>query len=180
MQTSRRIFAVFLASPSDVKKEREISANVVANVNRSVANRLGWHIDLHRWEETPPSFGRPQDSINPLLDQCDLFIGLLWRWWGQPTGAHSSGFEEEFERAKARRKTGGVPEIWLMSLGIGRSGAKDPGGQLKKVIEFRELQTRLNEVKYANVKNADDWGSKLQSWLSQYVLELASNHPEHL
>src|SRR5205814_8313525 len=141
-------FTVFLHSPSDVEKERGVAGDVVDFVNKSVANQLGWHIDLHRWDETPPSFGRPQDSINPLVDECDLFIGLLWRWWGQTTGVHSSGFEEEFERAMARRKASGVPEIWLMFKDIGRSGTKDPGGQLKKVIEFRELQIRLNEVKF--------------------------------
>lgn len=157
-----------------------MAENVVDEINKSVANRIGWHIDLRRWEETPPSFSRPQDSINPLVDECDLFIGLLWRRWGQPTGAHSSGFEEEFERAKARRKIGGVPEIWLMFKEIGRNGTRDPGKQLKKVIKFRERQIRLNEVKFAEVKNIEDWRSKLRQWLLQHILKYAEEHPEML
>jgi len=178
MSTSRRIFTVFLASPSDVEKERSIAGNVVDFVNKSVANQVGWHIDLHRWEETPPSYGRPQDSINPLVDNCDLFIGLLWRWWGQATGVHSSGFEEEFERAKLRRKSTGNPEIWLMFKEVGRTKMKDPGDQLKKVVEFREAQIRLKDVKFTTVRDTVDWQSKLQSWLSQHLLDYASKHPD--
>src|SRR6185437_3642492 len=104
-----------------------IAEDVAAFVNKSVANRSGWQIELHRWEDTPPSFGRPQDSINSLVDECDLFIGLLWKWWGLATGDHSSGFEEEVERAKARRKTSGVPEICLIFKDVEQGGIEDPG-----------------------------------------------------
>jgi hypothetical protein len=77
MQASRHIFTVFLASPNDVVKERRAAEEVVEWVNKSVANDLGWQIEIHVWEETLPSFGRPQISINPLVDKCDLFIGLV-------------------------------------------------------------------------------------------------------
>jgi hypothetical protein len=178
MQVSRRIFTVFLASPSDVEEERTIAEIVVGFVNKSVANRSGWQIDLRRWEETPPSFGRPQDSINPLVNECDLFIGLLWERWGQPTGVYSSGFEEEFELAKARRKSGGVPEIWLIFKDVDPSKMKDPGKELSKVIEFRESQIRLKEVKFQPVRHAQDWKEKLQSWLTAYILDFAAQHPD--
>ena len=151
---------------------------VVGFVNKSVANRSGWQIDLRRWEETPPSFGRPQDSINPLVNECDLFIGLLWERWGQPTGDYSSGFEEEFELAKARRKSGGAPEIWLIFKDVDPSNMKDPGKELSKVIEFRESQILLKEVKFQPVRHAQDWKEKLQSWLTAYILDFAAQHPD--
>lgn len=178
MQRSRQIFTIFLASPSDVDVERGIAESAVEFVNKSIANRIGWHIDLHRWEDTPPSFGRPQASINPLVDECDLFIGLLWQWWGQPTGGYSSGFEEEFERAKARRRTSGNPEIWLMFKDFDQSKKNDPGEQLKKVIEFQESQIQLGEVRFAKVKDTEDWKERLQLWLPQRLLEFTSQHPE--
>jgi hypothetical protein len=178
MPTSRRIFTVFLASPSDVETERGTAENVVDIVNKSVANRVGWHIDLRRWEDMPPSFGRPQDSINPLVKECDLFIGLLWERWGQPTGIYSSGFEEEFELAKARRRSDGVPEIWLTFKDVDLSKMKDPGKELTKVIEFRESQIRLAEVTFKRIKDAQDWTEKLRSWLTEYILDFASQHPE--
>src|ERR1035438_5031378 len=104
MQTTRRVLNVFLASPTDVAKERAVAEEVVATVNKLIGRHLGWHIELQRWEDTVPGFGRPQALINPMVDECDLFVGLLWERWGQPSGEHSSGFEEEFERARERRK----------------------------------------------------------------------------
>jgi hypothetical protein len=79
MSASRRIFKVFLASPSDVAKERRAAEEIVEWVNKSVANELGWQVEIHLWEETLPLFCRPQVSINPLVDECDLFIGQVAR-----------------------------------------------------------------------------------------------------
>ena len=91
MQTTRRVLNVFLASPADVAKERAVAEEVVASINKLAGRRLGWHIELHKWEDTAPGFGRPQALINPMVDECDLFVGLLWERWGQPSGEHSSG-----------------------------------------------------------------------------------------
>src|SRR6266581_3527040 len=102
MQTSARVLNVFLASPSDVGDERLAAEAVISDLNKITGRRLGWNIHLDKWEDTPPGFGRPQDIINPAVDTCDLFIGLLWQHWGLATGKYSSGFEEEFERARLR------------------------------------------------------------------------------
>src|SRR3954470_18165980 len=107
MQTTRQILSVFLASPSDVTEERKATQEVVDTINSTVSRDLGWSIDLLVWENTSPGYGRPQELINPLVDVCGLFIGLLWERWGQPSGEHTSGFEEEFERARKRRKSEG-------------------------------------------------------------------------
>ena len=173
MERSRQTYVVFLASPSDVNKERDSAEEVIDLVNKSVANPVGWHIDLNRWEETPPAFGRAQATINPLVDECDLFIGLLWERWGQPTGEYSSGFEEEFERAKARRRLEGKPEIWLFFKHVDKSRLVDPGEHLRKVIEFKEAQMRLNEVKFGEVRSAKDWEKKLHLWLPKHLLGFA-------
>jgi hypothetical protein len=136
MHATRRILSVFLASPNDVAFERTLAEEVVSSVNRLAGPYLGWQIDLKKWEDTAPGYGRPQEIINPMVDECDLFIGLLWGRWGQPSGTYSSGFEEEYQRARARRKAQNKPEIWLFFKQVDESQLNDPGDQLKKVIEF--------------------------------------------
>jgi hypothetical protein len=113
MPATSNVLRVFLASPGDVLAEREIAEEVVGSINK-VIRRFSWHIDLHKWEDTPHGFGRPQVQINPMVDECDLFIGLLWQRWGPPSGQYSSGFEEEYERARTSRKASSRPEIWLV------------------------------------------------------------------
>jgi len=65
---------------------------------------------------------------------------------GQQTGKYSSGFEEEFERALARRKATGEPEIWLVFRRPIPDKIKDPGPELSRVLEFRSRLASLREV----------------------------------
>jgi Domain of unknown function (DUF4062) len=162
---------------SDVGEERKQAEEVVAYVNTLVGPRFGWHIELNKWENRVPGYGRPQALINPLVDECDIFIGLLWERWGQPSGMHSSGFEEEFERAKNRRKSSGVPDIWLVFKEVASEKLKDPGDQLKRVLEFRKSEEALQEVLFKSVRDLDDWKIKLQTWFFEHIFERAQLPP---
>src|SRR5665647_1604702 len=82
----------------------------VDSVNRAVARTLGIQLELLGWEDVLPGASRPQELINDDVDRCQLFVGMLHKRWGTPTGTHSSGFEEEFERAKSRHRGTGQPE----------------------------------------------------------------------
>jgi len=97
---------------------------------------------------------------------------LLWERWGQPTGSFSSGFEEEFQRARDRRKSSGEPEIWLCFKKVDPERLKDPGAQLTKVLDFRQSQIALGEVLFRDVTDIHDWRTKLQTWLIEYLLAL--------
>jgi Domain of unknown function (DUF4062) len=109
---------LFLASPGDLGEERRCAKRAVEEVNLSVGRQINWRVELFGWEDTMPGFYRPQSRINEDVDRCDLFVGMLWKRWGQPPGDsnYQSGFEEEFERAKERRNREGRPEIWLFGL----------------------------------------------------------------
>jgi hypothetical protein len=98
-----REIVVFVASPGNLLDERVSVRRAADSVNASVGSKFGVRLDVTGWEEVQPEFGRPQEQINHLVEDCDIFIGLVNRRWGSPTGTHSSGFEEEFERAVARR-----------------------------------------------------------------------------
>jgi SOS response regulatory protein OraA/RecX len=172
MQTTLRILKVFLASPSDVKPERAAAEKLVNDMNKLV-REFGWQILLYMWEDEVPAFGRPQETINANVDECAVFVGLLWEKWGTRTGAYSSGFEEEFERALARRKANGEPEIWLLFKAVDPDKVKDPGPQLSKVLEFRNKQGSVQEVFYNDVADRDEWKSKLSNWLWLYVTQRA-------
>jgi HEAT repeat protein len=170
-QKTRRILSVFLASPGDVFPERNIAVEVVHRINKLIGPRLGWHIDLHRWEDTKPAYGRPQSIINPAVDACDLFIGLLWERWGQATGIYTSGFDEEFQRAKARRESTGEPEIWLVFKTPRPDKVADPGSELTKVLAFRDAQRLSHQILYREIVNTEDWRTNLYEWLVEHLFE---------
>jgi hypothetical protein len=172
MQTTLRVLKVFLASPDDVKPERTAAEALVNSINKHINSSIGWHIALYKWEDAVPGYGRAQELINAAVDDCALFVGLLWERWGQPTGKYSSGFEEEYERALARRKKTDAPEIWLVFKAPNPEKVKDPGPELSKVLEFRR-QGSAREVFYRDVIDADDWKTKLQNWLWDSVVKRA-------
>lgn len=108
---ARSILPVFLSTPGDLQGLRKASIHVVDSLNDVFGPSLGWYIDLRRWEDKLPQYGRPQDIINPEIDSCELLIAALYKEWGSSTGKYSSGFEEEFERARKRKRETGTPEI---------------------------------------------------------------------
>ena len=116
MAASRKILKVFIASPGDLGDERVIAKFVVDEFNNIWAEAFGYHVELVGWEDAVSVFGRPQSVINKDLEDCELFVGLLWRRWGTPPdigGPYSSGFEEEYEISVDRRQKLRKPEISL-------------------------------------------------------------------
>lgn len=144
----RRVLTVFVASPGDVGDERKALGVVASRINRITARDWGWEIDLRGWEDTLPGHARPQSLINPDVEACDVFIGVLWKRWGTETGTHTSGFEEEFLLAKSLADTGNGPEIMLYLRDIDASSQQDPGPQLKKVLDFRREVTGSRQLLY--------------------------------
>lgn len=170
--STRNVLIAFIASPGDVTPERNKAKEVVEELNHSL-KFINWQIDLLGWEDTLPGASRPQELINKDVDACHLFIGVLWRRWGSSTGKYSSGFEEEFERARKRWQETNSPERWLAFKEIDSETLKDPGEQLKRVIEFREEQINLREVLFKDFTDTDDWAKQLNRWLLKYVLASA-------
>lgn len=168
---SRRVLSVFIASPGDVVEERQVVGHVVDELNRGIGRRLGCHIDLLGWEETTAGFGRPQDKINAELDQADVFVGILHKRWGSPTGqAYDSGFEEEFERAIQRRRiTRDSPEFLLAFKRV--NDIADPGPQLRRVLEFKKRLIESKEVFFKEVDDPVDWERVVRQHLINIIFE---------
>lgn len=169
----RNVLTVFLASPGDLKPERNIARELVERINKVISRRVDWHIELLGWEDTLPGYSRPQDIINKDVDCCDLFLGLLWKRWGQSTGKYTSGFHEEFLRARKRCMDSGIPEIWLFFKTIGSDSLEDPGEQLKNVLKFKKEQIEKKELLFKEFADPQSWERVIYDQLMTYVLALA-------
>ena len=149
------------------------SANAVVEFNESWADELGYHIELFGWEETVPGYGRPQDLINPKLDLCDLFIGLIWMRWGTPPSLDentSSGFYEEYKRALARRESSEKPEISIYFKHVDDQCLLDPGDELKKVLKFQETIVNEKKILFGKFTTIEKIGILTRKCLNENVL----------
>ena len=162
-ETILRVIRVFIGSPGGLDIERQAAARIVDQVNRSHAEHWGCQINLIGWEITLPGYSRAQSLINQDLDKCEYFVGVLWDHWGSPPdageGQYSSGFEEEFERARERVETSLMKDIALFFKEIATAQLKDPGDSLKQVLAFRERCTKARKPLFKQFKEVEDFDS---------------------
>ncbi len=165
----RNVLTVFVASPGDVAEERKLARKAADAANRTL-RLFGWQIDLRGWEDTLPGYGRAQEKINADVRTCDLFIGLLHTRWGTPTGEFSSGFEEEYRLATELRRGGPGPEICLFFKRPPAAQLKDPGDQLKKVLDFRAGVEAAREVLFKEFRHVREWRQLFTELLIDHVV----------
>jgi len=161
---------VFIASPSDCEVERQLVREAVRHVSDHVAHTQGCHIQAVGWEDEPPRAGRPQDVINHQVDECDWALFFLNRRWGSPTGTHTSGFHEEFCRARERYRQTGAPHVALFFRDVPASIVADPGEQLQQNLAFRDAIFGSKEFLVKTYRSPEDLPDMLRGYMSEWVL----------
>ena len=177
MPSARTILYAFIASPGDLERERETIHEVVSEFNKSWAESLSCQIELAGWEEATPGYIRPQERLNQDVDKCDLFIGMLGKRWGTPPdndGKYSSGFEEEFERAKTRREQSGVsPEIFMLfKKGAFDKSKGDSIKDIRKIEHLRETLDKGKKIFYKDFSTTEDLKEVVNKCFIKYVTDL--------
>lgn len=161
---------VFMASPSDAAEERA-AIRAVADETNSLLADYDVRFRVAGWEHTLPAAGRPQGLINPAVERCDMFIGLLNRRWGSATGEYSSGFEEEYTLAQARHDRSGAPTIHLFFAELPTSLLEDPGTSLKQVLAFKEKIISERIALFRPFVDPHDLARQIQTLLIAKALE---------
>lgn len=113
---SKRVYKAFIASPGDVFPEREAAFQVIDKINHTLdILKEPYRLDIYAWERNVyPDLGCPQGVISRQIpiEDCDIFVAVLWRRFGTPTGKkrpsdgrpYLSGTEQEIEEAISVRK----------------------------------------------------------------------------
>ncbi|MDG4594704.1 MAG: DUF4062 domain-containing protein [Candidatus Contendobacter sp.] len=140
MTRKSTVIQLFVASPSDVQRERDLLESIVTELNQAWSRSLGVTFELVRWETcVRPALGSdPQSIINEQIgDEYDVFIGILWGYFGTLTPRAMSGTLEEFERAYKRSKSTGAPEVMFYFKDAPIAPSKMDPVQLQQVQSFR-------------------------------------------
>jgi hypothetical protein len=151
---------------------RGIARQVVDDVDRHLASNFGMRLRLTASENVRAGFGRPQSLINPAVDSCNVFIGVLGKRWGRPTGEADSGFQEEYERAVKRHRDGDDIEILVYPSRMQPEDLEDPGEQLKQILTFRDRLYASALIKEHTTP--DEFGRLLETDLMSIIAERAA------
>jgi len=178
---SIRLLKIFIASPGDVKLEREKAREEIVGL-QPVAQKLGYMLEAVGWEtHATPGMGRSQELINAHVRECDLFIGMLWRKFGSPTGEAESGTLEEFNLARERHAKERTPEIMLYFREVHPDFLSDPGPQLQKVLDFKRQIEDGHLALYQNYRDPEHLAHLLRQHLTEYLAKLVpavENRPD--
>ncbi len=153
--TKLRIFA---ASPNDVADHREALRDVIDELNQTVASDRGLVLQFLTWENVAGDMGRAEQIILDQIGKFDIFIGVMGRRFGTPTGKYEGGTEEEFHTAYTRWKESKTRRIlfYFKERNIAPNTPQELD-QLRKVIKFKGIVEKLGLVKkYKNKQHLID------------------------
>jgi formylglycine-generating enzyme required for sulfatase activity len=179
MEPSVHRYRVFVASPSDVAQERSIARKVIAELSRNLGDDGGFTLEAWGWEDVRPGLapepGRAQALINPLVDEADLLIGILWKRFGASTGVAESGTREEFDRIHQRWRQKQPVEAMMYFRDPPPDMLADTGPQLAAVLAFRKECEQLGL--YCTYSSPEEFGDKLRSHLTKWLTERQRGGP---
>ncbi len=136
-----KLYRVFVSSPGDMAKQRNVIKETVAGLSATY-ERKGVTLSAWLWEEDASSeFGQaPQDAITKQLGGYDLYIGLMGTRFGSPTSRYGSGTEQEFMEALEAHQSTGSPEVafYFKVEQIASNLSRDALEQLTKMMAFKE------------------------------------------
>ena len=136
-------YKILVASPSDVRDERESMEEVINELNRTYGERNNLVIELIKWEtHSAPAASETdvQDKIDKDLgSDYDLFIGILWKTFGSPTIKYKSGTEQEFRNAyiKFKEKSNSSQILFYFKTSAPTSLTDIDPSQLELINKFK-------------------------------------------
>ena len=174
----QKVYRIFLASPSDTDKERKVVMDLCGELQDTVCKALNIRIELLTWEySTHPGISTyPQNVINEQIGtDYHLFIGIMWKKFGQPTEKASSATEEEYNNALDSLKHGGTCKNIMFYFKNGGISMSDDLGQLQKVKDFKKKIADKDGVLYSEFSDKNKLKDSLRKHLSSWLIKLNSN-----
>ncbi len=166
-----RIYKCFIASPGDTTTEREICDHVFQEINKTQGQQFNFRIESKKWEnDARPSVGESgQDVINKqLVNDFQLFIGIMFTRFGSPTKNAESGTEEEFNIAYKNKDN---VEIMFYFNDDNINPNSIDADQLNKVKTFKNKLSDKGGL-YSTYVGVKDFETKLRNHLQQYFMEI--------
>lgn len=146
METTYQHYKIFISSPGDVMKERNIADEVITKVNKTIGESLRMHLEVERWENLPSGASEEsiQEMINKKVKDCQFFLLILYKRYGtKEKGQKISNTEREinaiFESPIRKR---------ILAYFRKLDNNQDQGKQEKKVIELKNKLVNERKVFY--------------------------------
>lgn len=159
---------ILIASPSDVKEERDIAERVIHRIELMCDAGFPLTLKARRLEfDVPAVMGKPaQVTINErLVDACDCAVCIFWTRIGTPTDNAEGGAVDELERMLAANK----PVLLYFSDAVPESLSNIDPQQWLALSEWKKRLWAEKKGLPKNYKNADTFGELLKADLEKLL-----------
>ena len=167
---------IFLATPSDADRERDVFRRTVNEWNeRQSSGRV--RFSVVGWESKRGTARRAQAAINELISECHFLVAVFKERWGSETGSswgYTSGTEEEIFTGLLELGQAGQPmrDVWI---GFVDSPAPEPA-----VSTFKAQMIELHSMLFESVADALDLADKISARLDGWGAESTVKTPRHI
>lgn len=174
----KRTFRVVLASPSDVRAERDAAGEVVDSVNQMLRDAdLPAFLELWRWEtDVHPGLHAkgPQGLIDERLriEDSAVLIGVFWQRFGTPVSDANSGTEHEVRCAIRAWKANGAPQVMLYFCSAPcHPASPDEAEQFQSVQAFKQELLSTDKALIWEYQDASEFHRYLHNHLWMVVMQ---------
>ena len=179
MPKSLTQYRVFIGSPGGLEEERKRFGALLEKYSKLHGEPAGVVFHPVGWEDTLGGVGRPQELINQDLEPCDFAIFVFHDRWGTPTGSgKSSGTEEELEIAERLYAETKLRNIILFFKRVDARQLRDPGEQLKKVLEFKKKIESDKKYLFQQYADADEFRDAVEAHLARWLRDQGATGKE--
>ncbi len=170
---------VVIASPGDLKSDRDTVANALSELNLTF-NPDGLHFRPLRWEDDVViGQGNYSQSVinDQLLNEFDVLVGLIGLRLGTPTPEAPSGTVEEIRRALEREKDHhGFPRVLVFFKDAKVSALDSDPTELLNVKTFSEELQKAG-VLFSRYETFDALSKSVRTMLSKIAKHYQSQFP---
>jgi hypothetical protein len=179
------VLRIFLASPGDVKAEREMIFTLKEDLDVLIGKDKNIKFEIVNWERnTYPGKGTDaQDVINEQInEEYDVFMGIFWQRFGTPTSRYESGTLEEYENAKKKYENDKEnTHIMIYFKTEGNQNIYDIDiEQLKKVKSFKDKISKEDGILYFEFEKTEDLKTLAQINLANLVRDKFSKKKRNI
>lgn len=139
MNTHFRQYKIFVSSPGDVQKERQLVDEIVNRINLTLGDSLKVNLQVVRWEKMPPETTEEsiQEGLNRKIAECNFFLLILNKRYGSiEKGFAISNTEREINTILSYTKQQKKKKILSYFRKLKFNG--DPGEQETKILKLRK------------------------------------------
>ena len=170
-----RELRVFISCPEDVAEEKERAKEVCGKLTESLRPLRGIEISPIEWKEdiVPNITGEgAQTVIDKQLEayNYDVYLGIMWKRFGERMSNGLTPTESEFETALSRRiKTGRPAILFLFKSEPYITQDDDEKKQIADVQNFRKRIKDSDLGIYGSFGNAEKFSEKIEKYLKKIV-----------